>query len=90
MAFIFEDLNYGRGTIPPHAVMTKPQAVRWDKGDDLWEGNVVIMSIKEAEKHEKECLRGDSGVEEVWGKDVVDLVKRKSEEARRVVAYRRG
>jgi len=56
----------------------------------VWEGNVVIMDGKEAEKHERECLKGGKSVEEVWGQEVVELVKRKEEEARRVVAYRRG
>jgi hypothetical protein len=64
--------------------------VRWDREKDVWEGNVVIMDGKEAEKHERECLKGGKALVEVWGVEVVELVKRKEEEARKVVAYRRG
>ena len=54
------------------------------------EDNVVIMGVKEGERHERECLVEGKGLEEVWGKEVVELVRRKGEEARKIVAYRRG
>ena len=71
-------------------MLSRPNAVRWDGNKGLSEDNVVIMSTKDAERHEKECLIGARGLEEVWGSEMVDLVKRKSEEARKIVAYRRG
>jgi hypothetical protein len=90
LGWVFEDLYHGRTTIPPHAVLSKPYAVRWEREREVSEDNLVIMSGKDGERHEEECLVGGKGVEEVWGKEVVQLVKRKSEEARRIVAYRRG
>lgn len=51
---------------------------------------MVILGSKEMERHEKECLVGGKGLEEVWGREVVDLMERKREEARRVIIWRRG
>jgi hypothetical protein len=90
LGLIFEDIYNGRSSIPPRIVLAKPHAVRWEKGRNLEEDNVVIMSPKDAEKHERECLKGDKSVEEVWGQEAVDFVRRKSDEIRKVLAYRRG
>lgn len=89
LGYIFEDLNYGRGTLPPHAVLPKPVAVRWDAKRELGVDNVVILSTKDAEKHEKECLKEGRDPVDVWGGDVVDVVNRRFAEARKVLAYRR-
>ena len=89
LGYLFEDLNYNRSTFPPHVILPKPMAMRWDIRRDVSIDNVVIIGPKEAEKHEKECLIGGQGLEDVWGKDVVDMVGRRSEEARQVLAYRR-
>ena len=64
--------------------------MRWDREKEITEDNLVILSNKDAERHERECLVAGNGLEEVWGSEVVALVRRKSEEARKVVAYRRG
>jgi hypothetical protein len=89
LGYIFEDLNYGRGTFPPHAVLPKPVAVRWDPSRELGVDNVVVLSVKDAEKHEKECLKERKDPADVWGRNVVDLVERRFTEARKVLAYRR-
>lgn len=89
LGYIFEDLNYGRSTLPPHAVLPKPVAVRWDMNRELTVDNVVILGPKEAEKHEKECLTGGKSAVDVWGVDVVEMVERRFAEARKVLAYRR-
>ena len=90
LGWVFEDLYHGRASFPPHPILSRPNAVRWDGNKGLSEDNLVIMSTKDAEKHEKECLVGERGLEEVWGSEVVELVRRKSVEARKIVAYRRG
>lgn len=90
IGYIFEDLNYGRSTFPNQVVLAKPYAVRWDRNRELEDDNVVILGQAEAEKHEKECLIGGKGLEEVWGKEIVGIVERRSEEARRVRSWRRG
>jgi hypothetical protein len=89
VGYIFEDLNYGRGTFPPHLVLPKPVAVRWDPKRELTIDNIVIVSPKDAETHEKECLIGGKSPVEVWGRDVVDIVERRFTETRKVIAYRR-
>ncbi len=90
LGWVFEDLYHGRGTFPPHPVLSKAYAVRWDREKEVSEDNVVILSGKDAETHERKCLVEGKKLEEVWGKEVVDSIRRKSEEARRIVAYRRG
>lgn len=89
LGYIFEDLNYNRSTFPPHAVLPKPMAIRWDISREVSVDNVVIVGPKEAEKHEKECLIAGKNPEDVWGKEVVDMVERRFAEARKVLAYRR-
>lgn len=89
LGYIFEDLNYNRSTFPPHVVLAKPMAVRWDLGREISVDNVVIVGPKEAEKHERECLIGGKSPVEVWGKEVVDMVERRFAEARKVMLYRR-
>jgi hypothetical protein len=89
LGYIFEDLNYGRSTFPPHAVLPKPVATRWDMSRALTVDNVVILGPKDAEKHEKECLIDGKRAVDVWGREVVDMVERRFAEARKVLAYRR-
>jgi hypothetical protein len=89
VAFVFEDLYHGRASLPPHGVLAKPALVRWDRARELAEDNIVVMSAKDATIHEKECLKEGRGLVDVWGGEAVDLVKRKSDEARRTMIYRR-
>lgn len=89
IGYIFEDLNYGRGTFPPHLVLPKPVAIRWDPKRELTVDNIVIVNAKDAEKHEKECLMGGDDPVNVWGREIVEIVKRRFEETRKVLAYRR-
>lgn len=90
MGYIFEELYSGRSTIPPRVVLPKPYAIRWDPSRGISEDNVVIMGSANAEKHEKECLRGGKRPEEVWDKETVEFVATKSEEMRRAMKIRRG
>ena len=88
VGLIFEDINYGKSSFPPHIVLPKPQACRWRAEDELTPDNIVILSVSDAKKHEEEVLKGGKSVEQVWGEDIVNTVKRRQEEARRVVVYR--
>lgn len=89
-AFIFEDLYNARSSLPPHQVLTKPVLTRWRKEEPVSATNVVVMDNKSADIHEKEVLKGDRKVEEVWSAEACEFVKRKSEEAARILRYRRG
>jgi hypothetical protein len=51
--------------------------------------NIVIVSPKDAEKHEKEVLMGGRDPVDVWGREIAEIVKRRQEETRKVMAYRR-
>ncbi|ORY22027.1 putative mitochondrion protein [Naematelia encephala] len=90
LGWVFEDLYHGRATFPPYPVLPRPCVVRWDREKELLEDNVVIMAANDADKHTKECLEGGKSLEEVWGDEVVKIVKRKSEEARKIMLWRRG
>lgn len=90
VGYIFEDLNSGRSTLPPQVVLPRPQAVRWDPRKELADDNVVIMSVQDGQKHEKECLIGRKAPSEIWGQDVIDIVERRLAEARKVATYRRS
>lgn len=90
LALVFEDIYNGRSSLPPRTVLPRPVATRWDKRKELTEDNVVIMSVKDAEKHEAECLKGGKSLEEVWGQEAVEHIRNKSDEVRKVLLYRRG
>ncbi|KAG7095703.1 hypothetical protein E1B28_006417 [Marasmius oreades] len=90
ISFIFEDLYRGRSVIPPHEVPTKPSLVRWDLRKPLDLGNVVVMEEKDAVKHLKAC-RPEEGLivppSEVWGKEVEDIVRGRTGEVERYLAW---
>lgn len=90
IGFVFEELYHGRSSLPPFEVLQKANVIRWQKNQDLSVDNLVVMGNKDAEKHTKECLIDDKHVREVWGDEVVDFINRKSDEARKTIAWRRG
>lgn len=88
VGMLFEDIHRGRSVIPPHAVPTRPVLARWDPNLPLGIDNCVAMEFDDAEKHMKQCFVSTSDVpaktaEELWGKEVVDIVQRRVEEVRR-------
>ncbi|WWC71060.1 uncharacterized protein I206_105013 [Kwoniella pini CBS 10737] len=89
IGFVFDELYNGRTSLPPYEIVPKFAIVRWDKDQILDIGNIVVMSSKDAMKHEKICLKDGQNLVEVYGKEVVDKIRRKSEEARRVLSWRR-
>lgn len=88
IGLIYEDINFGKSSFPPHIVLPKPQACRWEKDRPLLPDNVVIMSPADAKRHEAECLIAGKSVEEVWGEDKCAVVRKRQEETRKIVAYR--
>lgn len=85
VALIFEDIHRGRSVIPPHNVPSRPVLLRWDLRQPVTLDNCVVMEHVEAEKHAKGC--GDVGnpvnPKDIWGEEVLDVVKRRAEEIRR-------
>ncbi|WVR06594.1 hypothetical protein IAU60_003626 [Kwoniella sp. DSM 27419] len=90
IGFVFEDLYHGRSSLPPYEVLVKPHVIRWDPTKELSEENLVVMSPKAVSRHEKECLMEGKGLVDMYGEDTIERVKRKSLEARKVMAWRRG
>lgn len=90
MALVLEDINNGRTTLPERIVTPKPTAIRWNRDVPLTPDNLVILSHSDAIKHEKEHLIGGKSLVELWGQDSVDFARRRNDETRRGVAYRRS
>ena len=82
VALIFEDIHRGRSVIPPHNVPSRPVLLRWDLRQPITVDNCVVMDHREAEKHAIGCGETGNYVDpsDVWGKDVLDVVKRRAEE----------
>lgn len=72
----------------------KPEAdfmnteIQGQKSSRLALGDLVLMTKDEAQKHEKEVLKGDKAPEEVWGPNVSQLVEHRMEEERVYSAQR--
>lgn len=90
IGLVYEDVNFGKTSFPPHIVLNKPQACKWDRTRELVPDNIVILSPADAKRHEAECLIGEKSVEEVWGEEKCAVVRKRLEETRRIVAYRTG
>jgi hypothetical protein len=89
MALVFEDVYSGRSSLPPYGVLVRPVVVRWRREEGVRVDNVVVMDPKCADRHEREVLRGDKTVEEVWGEEAVRYIDEKAEKVREIVKYRR-
>ncbi|KAH9928008.1 ubiquitin-protein ligase molybdopterin-converting factor [Epithele typhae] len=85
--FLFDDIHRGRSIVPPHPIPEWPALVRWDPAAPLSLENVVAFEHADAERHLSECLLGKKDPAEVWAPEVVDVVKRRQEEVRRVVEW---
>ena len=68
---------------PPHGVPERPALVRWP----LALANCVALEHADAERHLAECLLARRSPEEVWGPELVEVVRRRQEEVRRFVEW---
>ncbi|EJU01119.1 ubiquitin-protein ligase molybdopterin-converting factor [Dacryopinax primogenitus] len=85
--YLLEDLSRSRSSLPPHPLLARPTLVRWDPSLPLTVDNVAVFSSEEANRHEREVLKGGKSGEEVWGKEMEEIMSRRGEEARE---WRRG
>jgi len=92
VAYIFEDLHWGRSIIPPHPILAKPNLIRWDATRPLSVENCVVLSASDIRRLEAAggiggkvaWWNGDSGeMDAVSGDLVSKLVRRRQEEAHR-------
>jgi len=88
IAYIFEDLNLGRSSLPPHHVQTKPALVRWYKDQPLTCWNCVVLSHEEADRHMEQVLLGSKTGEQLWGVEAEHAVRKRAREARRIFEWR--
>ena len=97
IAYLMDDLHRGRSVVCPNNVVpARPTLVRWtytppghgEEADPVHVSNLVVMDRAEADKHEKEVLRGGKAPEEVWGKETVELVRKRKELERLSSDYR--
>ncbi|ORY62739.1 hypothetical protein BCR35DRAFT_308979 [Leucosporidium creatinivorum] len=86
--YLFEEIHRARSVAPPLAVPSRPCLVRWRKEEGVRWDNLVVMEREEGARHEQLVLLGTSDPEEVWGPEVTALVRKRTEEERRVRAYR--
>jgi hypothetical protein len=88
IAYIFEDLHRGRSTVPPHAVLLRPQLARWDAREPLSVQNCVVLSDQDAKVLQDEGGVGSELVERgVWPTETLDVVRRRQKEAARVAEW---
>ncbi|KAH9848520.1 hypothetical protein C2E23DRAFT_843286 [Lenzites betulinus] len=87
LGLVFDDLYRGRSALPPHPVPERPALVRWDPSQPLSLTNCVAFEIADAERHLKECLLEKKRPEDVWGEEVAEVVRRRTEEARKIVEW---
>ncbi|KAG8627088.1 hypothetical protein KVT40_004571 [Elsinoe batatas] len=71
---------------PPPAFVD--ESIKGQKRDDLKIKDLVLMTRDEAARHEKEVLKGDKKVEDLYNKEVLDLVERRLREERHYDQYR--
>jgi tRNA threonylcarbamoyladenosine dehydratase len=101
VGYLIEEVYRGRSVIS--GLTTRLTLVRWKKPDHEWLdvsnvagqksvklqiNELVCMTKEEASKHEKEVLRAGRSLEEVWGKDVVELVEERLREESIYERYR--
>ncbi|KIJ50689.1 hypothetical protein M422DRAFT_159372, partial [Sphaerobolus stellatus SS14] len=87
IAFIYEELHRGgRSVFPPFEVPTRATLTRFDWRKPLTVENCVVMELSDAQKHwaswkeAKEKGEVTSWTpEDVWGEEVVEVVKREKE-----------
>ena len=103
VGYLVEEVYRGKSVIS--GIPTRLSLMPWRRPEGGWEvdekyegqkllrmrlGELVCMTKEEVAVHEKEVLRGEKGPEEVYGRDVVELVERRMREERLYSRYRWG
>ncbi|GAA5825074.1 hypothetical protein JCM11251_006089 [Rhodosporidiobolus azoricus] len=88
MTYLFEEIFRARSVAPPHAFPSRPTVLRWRKDKPLAWDNIVVFDREEGNRHEDHCLVGNEDPEEYWGKEITELVVKRTAEERRLRGYR--
>ncbi|CAE6461225.1 unnamed protein product, partial [Rhizoctonia solani] len=88
VAYIFEDLHRGRSTIPPHAVLARPQLSRWNAKEPLTTSNCVVLSHQEVQALVDHGGIGEELVRKgIWPSETLEVVHARQREATRVAQW---
>ncbi|BGP17641.1 hypothetical protein JCM10213_001293 [Rhodosporidiobolus nylandii] len=88
MSYLFEEIHRARSVCPPNAFPARPTVLRWRKDKPLAWNNIVVFDREEGARHEEHCLLGNEDPEEYWGKEVAELVEKRTAEEARLRHYR--
>lgn len=69
-----------RGKSPVSGESTRLQLSKWDKSKPLGLQNTVLMTRNEVKEHEKRHLLGEETLEQIYSKDVIELVEKRFKE----------
>ncbi|KFZ23041.1 hypothetical protein V502_02451 [Pseudogymnoascus sp. VKM F-4520 (FW-2644)] len=99
VGYLVEEVYRGRSVVS--GVPTRLALVRWrapegktinegegQKSSRLRLGELVCMTKEEAKVHEREVVLGGKGIEEIYGKDIVEYVESRIEEEKGFATYR--
>ncbi|CAD1809256.1 tRNA threonylcarbamoyladenosine dehydratase 2 [Candida parapsilosis] len=73
VSYILEEVFRGKSPISNYS--TRLALSKWDPSKEISLQNVVVMTKDEQRKHEKRVLIGGEKLEDVYSKEVIDLVK---------------
>lgn len=101
VGYLVEEVYRGRSVVT--GLSTRLALIRWRrpvggfKMDEDWEGqkssrfqlgDLVCMTKEEAMVHEREVLKGDKSPDELYSRDVIELVEKRRQEERHYSQYR--
>lgn len=98
IGYLTEEVYKGKSVVS--GLPTRLALIRWDplpkREDGFWAedeyrltiDDVVLMTKAEAEKHEKEVLKGSKTPEELWGPEVLERVRQRRAEEAHYAKYR--
>lgn len=101
VGYLVEEVYRGRSVVT--GLPTRLALIRWEKPDagfkvdEDWEGqkysrlqlgDLVCMTKEEAAVHEKEVLKGGKAPEEMYEREVIELVEKRRQEERHYSKYR--
>ncbi|KHC37657.1 hypothetical protein MGO_01416 [Candida albicans P76055] len=84
--YILEEVFRGKSPISNYS--TRLTLSRWDPSKEISFQNVVVMTKDEQRNHEKRVLNGGEKIEDVYSKEVVDLVKSRFEDEKYFSQFR--
>lgn len=84
--YILEEVFRGKSPISNYS--TRLTLSRWDPSKEISFQNVVVMTKDEQRNHEKRVLNGGEKIEDVYLKEVVDLVKSRFEDEKYFSQFR--